>query len=367
MGSDCVIYHYNEEDKLLNTDSNKNELVMNIQYQSNGMLLRKDTNTTSKTFSYDAYQRVKSVDITQSGYHETQAFNYADEFKDLISKNILSFGQTINYKYDSLGRMTKEYLTYSNLYLKHDYAFAYSSDLLPIVSKHMISINNNPIYYNYTYDSYGRIIKITKDNFTVKYKYDTFGRLIRKDNQELNKTFFVQYDNNGNIISKGTYTLSYDKKPKELIHFDKFNYNRGVWGDQLISFNDEEFEYSVIGKPIKFRSKAIEWTDNGLIKHILLNENNCLDFDYQEDNERIEKRSRDYHFKIQNDGNKVLAMTTEIFDNTTSNTVSGEWIFKYSVDKLIGFNYNGSEYIYVRNVLGDITHILDENGNIVSQ
>ena len=40
-------------------------------------------------------------------------------------------------------------------------------------------------------------------------------------------------------------------------------------------------------------------------------------------------------------------------------------IFHYDMDKLIGFNYNGSEYIYQRNIQGDITHIYDEDGMLL--
>lgn len=40
---------------------------------------------------------------------------------------------------------------------------------------------------------------------------------------------------------------------------------------------------------------------------------------------------------------------------------------RYAVDKLIGFRYSNNEYIYRRNIQGDITHIYDINGTLIAQ
>ena len=254
-----------------------------------------------------------------------------------------------------------------NLNLKHDYEFINLKNKDTLVSNHTILINGEPINYKYEYDGFGRIVKVIKDNFVIRFKYDTLGKLVREDNQELNKTYLFCYDNNGNIISKGVYEFTFDEIPTNLVSFDKFGYNKNSWGDQLISYKGENFEYSDTGKPKTFRSKQIEWSDRGVPKYIILDDNNYLDFAYNIKNDRVEKHSRDYHFLMQYDGNKILNMTSSVFDENNGNTYDGVWNFKYSVDKIIGFNYNGNEYVYVKNILGDITHILDCNGNIVAQ
>ena len=41
------------------------------------------------------------------------------------------------------------------------------------------------------------------------------------------------------------------------------------------------------------------------------------------------------------------------------------WEFVYDATGLAGFKYNGTNYLYRKNIQGDITHIIDLSGNIV--
>ena len=44
-----------------------------------------------------------------------------------------------------------------------------------------------------------------------------------------------------------------------------------------------------------------------------------------------------------------------------------ELVFRYSLDKLKGFTYNNIEYIYKRNIQGDIIQINDDSGEVVAK
>ena len=44
-----------------------------------------------------------------------------------------------------------------------------------------------------------------------------------------------------------------------------------------------------------------------------------------------------------------------------------ELVFRYSLDKLKGFTYNNIEYIYKRNIQGDIIQIIDDSGDVVAK
>jgi hypothetical protein len=56
------------------------------------------------------------------------------------------------------------------------------------------------------------------------------------------------------------------------------------------------------------------------------------------------------------DGYKVL------LEKTGSNTIR----YTYDIDgTLILFNYNGTEFYYVTNIFGDITHIIDSSGSLM--
>ena len=48
---------------------------------------------------------------------------------------------------------------------------------------------------------------------------------------------------------------------------------------------------------------------------------------------------------------------------------NGKFIFHYILNKLVGFEYTSNsgtkEYLYIRNIQGDITSIIDTEGNII--
>ena len=138
------------------------------------------------------------------------------------------------------------------------------------------------------------------------------------------------YDNSGNILSKtvnGTQT------------------NYGYNGFILTNYNGKNFSYSVTtGLPTVYRGEAMTWTKGRKLASYLGNT-----FAYDGRGKRIAKNSTNYYYDI----NDNLVYSSDGFT------------YYYDNDGVIGCSYNGKDYVYVKDIQGNICAILDENGAAV--
>ena len=114
-----------------------------------------------------------------------------------------------------------------------------------------------------------------------------------------------------------------------------------------------------MGRPRVYKNNKLQWNNKG---QLLLYENENLDkFEYKYDSNGIRNK------KIIN-GKETTYITngTQILQMKNDN---GKFIFHYILNKLVGFEYTSNsgtkEYLYIRNIQGDITSIIDTEGNII--
>jgi len=176
----------------------------------------------------------------------------------------------------------------------------------------------------------------------------TYAFSYREDNKKLNKTSLFSYDKGGNIIERIEYaysTLPVDK----LTDGTTFDYDYPIsgWKDQLMSYDGESFDYDELGNPTTYRDKALTWKYGRQLAMF-----DSASYNYNADGIRISKTYNNVTTHFYLDGTKILAQ-----DNGNLLT------FKYGVDGVIGFTYNGvGEYFYKKNIFGDIIGIFDSNG-----
>ena len=193
-----------------------------------------------------------------------------------------------------------------------------------------------------------------------RYEYDELNRLIREDNRLLNKTVIYKYDKAGNILLKKNYDYSLNDitpsiKPRSINEYIYDCDNR----DRLISYDGKLFEYDEMGRPETYKNNELEWNSKGLL--LLWVNENLDEFEYTYDSNGIRNK------KIIN-GIETTYITngTQILQMKNDN---GKFIFHYILNKLVGFEYTNSsgtkEYLYIRNIQGDITSIIDTEGNII--
>ena len=158
----------------------------------------------------------------------------------------------------------------------------------------------------------------------------------------------VKTDNAGNIIE------SIENTNDKLV-IKTYSYGNGLWRDQLSSLkiqkeNEVEtllFEYDIMGRPIKYANKEVEWNLDGTLKSF---DNNK--FLYNSKGIRIGKNNEKYIL----DGNKVLRIIKD--DNTVLD-------FIYSGEKIEGFVYKESTYLFVRDALNNVIAIIDSTSSKV--
>ncbi len=221
-------------------------------------------------------------------------------------------------------------------------------------NKYVISDN-----LKYKYDKIGNIAEVYENGvLAAKYTYDSIGRLVREDNKKFRKSYFYTYDNCGNILFKreAAYTVKAEEKISDYTGETQYCYD----GDRLIQYNGETFEYDIFGNPLNYKGKKLEWQyGKRLVKY------GDLEFAYDGYGRRIKKDNIVYTY----DSNGTLLKQTDGEDTLE---------FIYDNGGLCGFKHitnetneavetNETHYIYRKNIQGDITAIINEEGNEVAR
>ena len=205
----------------------------------------------------------------------------------------------------------------------------------------------------YAYDSVGNITEIRENGaLSARYEYDLLNRLVREDNKTLGKTTTITYDTNGNILSKREYafTLCDRKELDERTELKSMQY--AYCGDKLMHLSvtdasgtrDEYFSYDAIGNPVLYRGENATWTRGRLLSK--LGENT---FAYRADGRRYQRNGISYTYSSEG---RLLSSTDGMQ-------------FVYGTQGVVGFAFNGENYHYRRDALGNIVAILDNNGTVV--
>ncbi len=171
-------------------------------------------NPPSKTFHYDALQRVIGVSQPWGGPGGgTSTMSYAYDVQDHLARVVDGTGNVTDYTYSDRDLLTRE-----SSQVAGTVTYAYDRHQLPIVetdgrgvsvtmtydeSDRLLSEDypGNRLDTTYTHDdpavpfSKGRLTEIFRDGFAVSYRYDRYGRLTRDG--ELS----YAYDRNGNRLS----------------------------------------------------------------------------------------------------------------------------------------------------------------------
>ena len=283
-----------------------------------------------------------------------QTLNYTYNYDNTIDKNLTSItlpnGKTQNIYLDKLGR-TKQ--TANGNFTKHYSYLTKGNHTSNLISNESYGLNGSTLSnVRYMYDKLGNITEIRENGILInRYRYDGLSRLIREDNKLANKTIIYEYDAGGNILSKieYTYTLSENLDYEQSILIP-YTYRSTGWKDQMLSYKGEECEYDEIGNPTTYRNHTLTWNYGRRLMSY-----DSVNYSYDANGIRRTKEI------TQQDG----TVKTYFFTNGTQ--ILGQYdgnlmLFYYGVEGVTGFNYDGIEYTYKKNILGDIIGIYDNTG-----
>ncbi len=198
----------------------------------------------------------------------------------------------------------------------------------------------------YKYDKCGNISEIRENgHLKTKCTYDSLNRLIREDNKYCGTTFVYSYDQNGNITERCEYRYTL-KRGEELDEQCCLHYTYDYDGDKLKVYNDETFEYNVLGNPTIYRNRVMTWEKGKFLKR-------CGEttFAYNGAGQRISKGSITYTYD--SDG-RLLKQSNGLK-------------FIYDTTGVAGLNYNGESYLYRKDVQGNIIAIIQWPNMIVAR
>lgn len=267
-----------------------------------------------------------------------------EENKDTFKTNgTTDFEKTYTYANDDLTNVETAGLTTS---------YSYNADKFISVLEN--TLNDISKAYGYIYDDNGNITTetvTTKDangnvvaTETIIYAYDDKEQLTSAETSTIKYEY--TYDDRGNILSKAETDLTSNATVTDTYVYDE------TWKDKLISYNGQSITYDVAGNPLNYRGNTLTWSMGRQLASF-----GDISYTYNEDGIRTSKTSNGVITKFYLDGTRIIEQT----DGTTT-----LHFFYDSNSEVIGFRYNGNNYIYVKNLMGDITGITDVNGNLVA-
>lgn len=381
-----VVYTYNEDGEITaiklgeetkygyeyfettdeNGDATKEWIELN-DYVNNLKKVIENNKITVKNFNGNV---VYSVETVTKNEDDPNSFDgrivndkYISKYEDNIDKfyvNTNSWVAEKSFQYDEQGRLCQT----DSRFIKTKYGYLNDSNLVTTLSNSGGDIRSEN--YSYSYDEDGRIQSvvstndywlgadhITYNDERIDYSYDVKGQLISSESSTTKNLY--SYDNRGNIVSKKEYTVTLDENNEKVYTENTSNsyiYDE-TWKDKLIGFDGQTITYDASGNPINYLGHNLSWTMGRQLASF-----DDINYTYDENGMRVSKTVNGKTTKYYYDG--TLLMMQEIGGNQIN--------FMYDRnDEVVGFYYCGQTYSYVKNLQGDITGIISDEGFLAAR
>ena len=246
----------------------------------------------------------------------------------------------ISYAYDNNYRLSGKSTSYTPSNTSFDYSYTYASsagNLSPRLSGSTFTSGNMQNIYQYEYLPDGNLNGIYKNgDWVAGYAYDAFGRLVVCEVAGMPNMQY-EYDAGGNI--------TYASYP----HGNKFFYYNDAAGykDLLTSFtvnsNTYNISYDGAGNPVYYKNQTLTW-QNG---RELASYGSNISYTYDYAGNRTSKTVNGTETYYMLEEGRILA-------EKTGNNVT--WFF-YDESGVYGMRYAGTDYIFEKNIFGDIVAI----------
>ena len=375
------------------------------KYDHNGRLAEtvyapaNNGNQTAQIYIYDEEGRVtyggRSTDYKAGGTRftalTTNTVTYSDTDGSVTrySDSLNDYEFSANYTYDYFGRLTRKRtdLLFDGTgseceldftYTVPSYGNSYTSGQIKTVSADYPGTSCDTMY-SYSYDANGNITEIYRNNILKSsYTYDELGQLTRENNADSGKTTVYDYDGYGNITGKRVYNYTTSQSLSGL-SYTAVNYSygfntgywSGLWGDLLKSYNGQQISYDEVGNPVEIGSDiSLSWTQGRFLSSYEETDGEEVHYKYNADGIRTSKTVNGVEHRYTLNGTQVLS------EEWTVGTVQHLMIFVYDAEgSPVGFRYRNStyysgifdNYIYGKNIQGDIIYIFNIDGDKVAE
>ncbi len=353
---------------------------------------------TARVIFYDEEGRMTDG-CTATDYRAGNARVTAQAFYtvgyDSADGSVTEYTDTLNgqeysaaYGYDTFGRLTSKSSTLQSgtaiaecdmhfTFTVPSYGSGYTSGQIKTVTADYPGTSLDTVY-SYSYDANGNITEIYRNSVLKNsYEYDELGQLTRENNADSGKTTVFEYDGYGNVTGKRIYNYTTSHSLSGLTYTSVsytygFNtgYWSGLWGDLLRSYNGQQISYDEVGNPVQIGNYELTWIQGRRLSEFVEDGGLCVEYKYNADGIRTSKTV---------DGEKhvyTLSGTQVMSEEWTVGSVQHLMIYVYDAEgSPVGFRYRNStynegefkNYIYGKNVQGDIIYIFNITGDKVAE
>lgn len=341
-------YNYNDNDRLSKLVDNVTEVSYQYDYAFYDLPFRvTGSDGTQTTYDYDrsgALSRLTFSDDNDNIYSGKYYTNEKGMPEDVVIDTLDN--TLIHYNYDDFGRI--ESYSYGPIIRKFKYAksgTATNNQIIEIIDE---NIDGDVLQvYDLDYNDDGSLYLSCEnvDQQVYDYIYDGLGRVI--ENYITEDLYVYSYDSAGNITSAGIWD-----KP---IH--TFIYGNENWKDQLTAVDGKAITYDANGNPLTYDGYNYTWQRGTQLASIVGN-GKSISYVYDSQGHRVQKTVNGVTTDYLYSGDLLMRQ----IDGT--NTLD----FQYDANgDMVGFDYNGTPYYYLRNIFNDIAGIVDGNGDVVAK
>lgn len=348
---------------LLETWNYETDLRYNYDEENNSVFVYDGLSNYFGPTLLSSYETSQTNSDDATGTPATSTFNatnfntnfsiFTDGSK--IVNTVGELSNTYTYEIDEDGYIISDYIiSEDNTVLPTEYDYDSSNRN---IKKSILMSNEGELSLDMQYDNNGMIIGNGINGITSQYYYDSYNQLIRTNDNCSGYTSAYEYDSRGNMLSKKVFNLTTEDL-SNLTPSDTtvFTYSNSGWKDQLTSVNGTSLTYDENGNLLTYGDKSYSWVHGTRLESIADGEN-TYNYLYDENGVRVSKTVNGETTQFNYVGGLLLSQKSSddviFFQYGTGNTP-------------LGFVYNGTQYFYITNQLGDVLGITDSTGNLIA-
>lgn len=214
--------------------------------------------------------------------------------------------------------------------------------------------------YSYNYNDTGNVENVYENGKKVAvYTYDELNQLVWYADTRTGRYIRIVYDNYGSIQKMESYSLGTNWAPVKLLETRTYSYGDANWKDKLTEFDGDSITYDKNGNPLTYRDDMIfEWENGRILKNINTSDK-AIQMSYDSNGMRTQK--------------SVDGVKTNYYYDSSNNlfalTQGSDTLFFYydNSGEVMSVSCNGTMYYYIKDLQGDITEIVDKDGNSVAE
>ena len=214
--------------------------------------------------------------------------------------------------------------------------------------------------YSYNYTDTSNVENVYENGKKVAvYTYDELNQLVWYADTRTGRYIRIVYDNYGNIQRMESYSLGTNWAPVKLLETRTYSYGDTNWKDKLTEFDGDSITYDKNGNPLTYRDgMSFEWENGRILKKINTSDKS-VQMSFDSNGMRTQK--------------SVDGVKTNYYYDSSNNlfalTQGNDTLFFYydNSGEVMSVSCNGTMYYYIKDLQGDITEIVDKDGNSVAE